>query len=318
MLNVSLHQHSKSNTNSINCLFSRIELIPSIHDDGTHFLQVTNIKDGYFFMSITDDSVTRIKNFSTGDQIWECGYVTNQDDIVIKIVKEEYIEEYQVAKMEIFPKLDRKFNCYSSKAGIQIRWSKPISEERSFYNTSLFDKETNIIDIDSSVKQIIILPYFALHCLNFDFKQYGIQTNSIGRLPSYDSYKYKGHGFTSPIYELPVEVNWESLLVGIEINKCVFSEEYESISHSSMDPGPETHYVSTNWHLKALIKFATKADLDAFLDKYPKRECTFMDPHFIYPISKTNQCLVFTFRDKPKNKEMLEKELNIKFFEYWQ
>lgn len=319
MLNVSiLSRHSDNHTNSIYCLFSRVMLTPSIYEDGTHFLQITNVNEGYFNMPITSDSITKIKNTNLEETVWECGSVSNQGEIVIKIFKEESLEEYFVDKMNIFPKIDPKFNYFSSKAGIQIRWKKPSSGEKDYYDTSCFDNDTQIIDIDSSIKQIIILPYFAPRCVKFNFKQYGVDTNTIGSLPSFDPYKHQGHGITLPIYELPIEVNWENLHVAVEINKCIFSDEYESISHASMDPGPEIHYISTNWHLKALIAFSTKTDLMNFLDRYPKRECTFMELHFMSPYSETNQRFVFTFGDKPKNKTILEKELNIVFYEYWQ
>ena len=319
MLNILVNdKHSENGSNNFYCLFNQIVLTPTIFNDQTHFLQITNIKDGYFKLQISEKSISKLQCIDLEGAVWECVSITNQNNIIIRIKSKGIVEEYVVESMKIFSKYDRRINCFSSRAGIQIRYLQTDNSVKKDYDKSFFSDNVEIIDINQDVEQIIVLPYSDPRCLSFNFKEYGININTIGSRPSFDPYKPEGYGLTTPIYELPIEIDWKNLYVGIEINKCIFSETYESISHASMDPGPETHYISTNWHLKALVAFSTKSDLNKFLSRYPKRECTFMDSYFLTPFSKENQRLVFTFETKPKNKTILEKELNITFYEYWQ
>ena len=305
MLHVSItNKNSDNYRNIISCLFNKIVLIPSIFKNENHFLQIANIEEGYFNLPISVDSLQKLQGMDLKKMVWDCLSITNSNNLIIRIKSKENIEEYVVDSMAIFPKIDPRINCFSLRYGLQIRYLQVENENKNIYNKSFYDNDVKIIDINPNVEQIIISPYFPQKCLKFNFKEYGINTKTIGSLPSFDPYKHKGHGITTSIYELPIEIDWERLYVGIEINKCVFSESYECISHASMDPGPDIHYESTNWHLKSLVAFSTKSDLIKFLSHYPSRECTYMDNHCLTPFSNDYQQLVFTFGTEAKIKPL--------------
>ncbi len=318
MLHVTIRNiNSESYTNGIPCLFNRLVLSPTISTDNSHYLRILNIKEGNFYLPISDNSICKLQNIDLDKTVWQCGSIANNGDVIIRIIRNNNIEEYIADSMMIYPKCEPRINALSSKTGIQIRYFPSDENDRNAYYKSFFDTNVKLIDIDQSVDTIILTPYFPKKCLKFNYKEYGIDTRTVGTLPSFDSYRHKGHGTTTSIYELPIEIDWGKLYVGIEVDKCIYSESYECMSHASMDPGPDIHYESTNWHLKALIAFSTKADVENFLEIYPKREPTYIDRHFLIPFSKEYQRFVFTFGLEPKKKSTLEKELGIRFYEYW-
>lgn len=87
-----------------------------------HFLQITNIKDGYFKLQISEKSISKLQCIDLEGAVWECVSITNQNNIIIRIKSKGIVEEYVVESMKIFSKYDRRINCFSSRAGIQIRY----------------------------------------------------------------------------------------------------------------------------------------------------------------------------------------------------
>lgn len=157
MLNILVkNKHSENGINNFYCLFNQIVLTPTIFNDQTHFLQIINIKDGYFKLPISEKSILKLQCINLEGAVWECVSITNQNNIIIRIKSRGVVEEYVVESMNIFPKYDRRINCFSSRAGIQIRYLQTDNGVMKDYNKPFFGDNVEIIDINQAVEQIII------------------------------------------------------------------------------------------------------------------------------------------------------------------
>lgn len=126
------------------------------------------------------------------------------------------------------------------------------------------------IELDDTLIGVELLAYKNPHQLPIS-----ITTNEVlSNYPSiklyerpYDGGRLHGYGLrTYPITFL-LEVNWEKRQIFCSSRKTVDYYEYTTISHASMDPGPEEHSEQTTWEAKAMIQFYNYNDINAFISR---------------------------------------------------
>lgn len=233
--------------------------------------------------------------------------------LTIILYKREKYEEYKCNAVL----LKRDF-----KIGTHGLWESCKTRSLVLYN---IDKDLNydsphIISLTEDITRIKICVYKSPMNIPVDTKSYIIPRAKQLPFPpnpdfptsSFNEWKPKGYGIRSSFcVELIVDILRLQIL--FHNSKIVYEEEYETISHASMDPGPEWHYESTSWYINAIKKFYSLKDLEEYLDKTSEYA---VDASNIVGFNHGNKFKIYR-RGIFSNISVAEKALDVSFYEYW-